>query len=391
MLGKIIAPIKVEDFFRYNWEKEPLAVNRRSPEFFSHLLTLDAIDQMITTSDIRFPDIRIISATREISRSEYAAEGGRLKPDSVMKLFQEGGTIILNHQHKWQPEIARFCRSMEQYFSHPFQTNIYLTPPNAQGFGIHFDTHDVFILQISGRKDWRIFDRAIELPLAGQGFDPKDEDVGSVQMECSLEAGDLLYIPRGILHKASSLDEVSLHATVGVLAKTWADLILEAVSQVIINDTTFRESMPAGFARPEFDRSEAKKIFHKRMRDLTRKVNFENVFEEFIKDFVDTRPPLLQGQMKQLSQISGLVEESMVRLREGVVFRLERGSDAISLSFYGKTIDFPIACEGPLLHLVSSKEILLNTLSADKDKSDIDDILILIRRLITEGFIEVVD
>ena len=88
MLSKIISPKKAEEFFRDHWEKKPLVVNRRSPEFFSHLLNIDDIDHIITTSDIRFPDIRLISAVQDIARDEYAFEGGRLKPDSVMKLFQ---------------------------------------------------------------------------------------------------------------------------------------------------------------------------------------------------------------------------------------------------------------------------------------------------------------
>lgn len=391
MLDKILSPITVEEFFQDNWEKLPLVVNRQSPDYFSHLLSLDTIDQIITTSDMRFPDIRIIDATREITTSEYAGEGGRLKPDRVMKLFHEGGTIVLNHQHKWQPELAKFCRAMEQYFSQPFQTNIYFTPPNAQGFDIHFDTHDVFVLQIAGRKDWQIFNTAIDLPLVGQGENPKPEDIGKVEMECALEAGDLLYIPRGILHKAESTNEISLHATVGVLAKTWADFILEAVSQVMLKDPAFRESMPIGFARADFDREQAKKIFDQKLSDLVASVGFEAALEAFIKNFVDTRPPLLQGQMKQLSQIDTLNGQSRVRLREGIVYRVEYEADTIALSFYGKTIDLPLGCDAALQKVVSGQEFQLDELSdADGSAESMGDTLVLIRRLITEGFVEII-
>ncbi len=391
MLDNIIAPVKVDDFFLDYWEKKPLVVNRHTPDYFAHLLTLDAIDQVITTSDIRFPDIRVISAAHEIASSDYTMGGGRLKPDSVMKLYQEGGTVILNHQHKWQPALAKFCRALELVFSQPFQTNIYLTPPNAQGFGIHFDTHDVFVLQIAGSKDWKIFDSAIDLPLAGQGFNPTDEDIGETQMTCTLEAGDLLYIPRGILHEASSLDDLSLHATVGILSKTWADFILEAVSQVIVSDPNFRLAMPVGFAQPDFDQSKAETTFHDLLSDLTRKIDFNAVFDTYVNEFVDTRAPLLQGQMKQISQIAGLDSKSTIRLREGVVFRLERGSDTISLSFYGKTIELPFSCEKPLQTLLSANEVILKDLPRDEEDNEIEDILILIRRLISEGFIELVD
>ena len=55
-----------------------------------------------------------------------------------------------------KPKLAALCRAMEKAFSSHFQANVYLSPPNAQGFGTHFDSHDVFVLQVAGSKIWTL-------------------------------------------------------------------------------------------------------------------------------------------------------------------------------------------------------------------------------------------
>ena len=89
----------------------------------------------------------------------------------VYELFRAGATISIRHLHESLPELAALCRAVEQVFSGHFQTNIYLSPPNAQGFGTHFDSHDVFVLQVAGSKLWTLYDTVVELPLHGQAFD----------------------------------------------------------------------------------------------------------------------------------------------------------------------------------------------------------------------------
>ena len=79
----------------------------------------------------------------------------------------------ISQLHERLPQLAALCRAVEKTFSGHFQTNIYLSPPNAQGFKTHFDSHDVFVLQVAGSKVWTIYDTLIELPLHGQAFEPE--------------------------------------------------------------------------------------------------------------------------------------------------------------------------------------------------------------------------
>jgi hypothetical protein len=104
------------------------------------------------------------------------------------------------------------------------RANLYCTPANSRGFDLHFDTHEVFVLQLLGKKQWQIFEPTTALPLdfvpaRGGGKTSQDIDeaeVGSLVLEELLKPGDCLYLPRGFVHQAESRDEPSVHLTIGV-------------------------------------------------------------------------------------------------------------------------------------------------------------------------------
>jgi lysine-specific demethylase/histidyl-hydroxylase NO66 len=66
--------------------------------------------------------------------------------DRVAEEYARGATIVLQALHfSWLP-AARYCRGLEQALGIPVQANAYLTPGSAQGFAVHHDVHDVFVL-----------------------------------------------------------------------------------------------------------------------------------------------------------------------------------------------------------------------------------------------------
>ena len=84
------------------------------------------------------------------------------------------------------------------------------------GLAPHFDDHDAFILQLEGSKEWRLYGFAAEQPLRGRHFDIDASLLGEPSQTLCLEAGDLLYVPRGLVHQAHATDTSSLHLTLGV-------------------------------------------------------------------------------------------------------------------------------------------------------------------------------
>ena len=84
--------------------------------------------------------------------------------------------------------------------------------------------HDVFVLQVSGTKRWRIHAPVWDAPLRDQPWTDRRAAVQRAAaepplIEAVLEPGDCLYLPRGFLHAATALGGVSTHLTLGV--HTW--------------------------------------------------------------------------------------------------------------------------------------------------------------------------
>jgi len=380
----IIDPAGRDDFFKDYWEKRPLLVSRDMAGYFDPLLSLDEIDRVITTLNLPHPDVQLVSAAEDIRAGQYTYRSGMVDVAKLYQFFADGATIILPQLHTRVPSLAAFCRALEREFSSRFQTNIYMTPANAQGFKPHYDTHDVFVLQIAGSKNWQIFETPVELPLSGQHFDSSVHPLGEITQSFTLHPGDVLYIPRGLVHDATSNDEISLHITTGVMANSWTDLMLDALSAVALKDPSFRKSLPVGFAQEGFDRSEARRQFTALIERLATAADLDDVLDHFVDDLVSTRHPMLHGQMSQLARLEGLAVDSVAGGRRELIYRIQDSPDSISVHCYGKEISLP-AHAGPAIRFaLESQRFVVRDLPGDLDDAGK---LVLIRRLVREGLV----
>jgi lysine-specific demethylase/histidyl-hydroxylase NO66 len=121
--------------------------------------------------------------------NDYVDSSGFIDRGAVADRYRGGATIVLNQAHQFDPKLARLCAVAWRYvFSSHVQTNIYLTPPNAQGFRTHYDNHDVLVIQVEGEKAWRLYDMPIATPFRGEGFEPGKYEAGELRQEFVLKA-----------------------------------------------------------------------------------------------------------------------------------------------------------------------------------------------------------
>jgi ribosomal protein L16 Arg81 hydroxylase len=379
-----IHPITRERFFQEFWETKPLVIRRECTEYYRSLLSLDEIDRVLTTLDLRYPNVVLKNAAREVSSEDYTVHGGSLDVAKVYQLFAEGSTVTLAYLDTVIPALTTLCRGLEAEFSHPFQANVYLTPPGSQGAKVHYDTHDVFVLQVTGSKRWTILGTPLELPLRNQDFDPLEHQSGSPTLEFDLCAGDAAYIPRGWVHEARSSDNVSLHITVGVLVYTWTDFLLECVADACLSDAAFRKSLPPGFARKEFSREQARAVFGRLLQRLSERVAPDKVLDRFTDEFLSSCSPLLRGQMAQLAALDQLAADSIVGVRPYIMVRVAETANSVSVVCFGRKITFPRAVAPAVQFALSCDRFAVQDLPVDLDAASK---LTLVRRLILEGLL----
>lgn len=380
----LIHPITKDEFFCEYWEKKPLIVKRRQSDYYADLLSLDRVDSALTTLALKHPNVTLKNAERKVTADDYTLDGEALDVAKVYQLFREGSTITLAYLDDLIPSLASFCRGLEKEFSFPFQANVYLTPGKAKGARHHYDTHDVFVLQVANSKQWSLYGTPIQLPLSGQDFDDAVHGRGPVSCEFQLDPGDLAYVPRGLVHDARSADEVSLHITVGVLAYTWSDLLLELVADAGLNDVDFRRSLPPGFAQQPFDRSEARETVRALLQKVAGNPNFDAIFDRFVDNFITACPPLLSGQMSQIVLAENLTLDSVVGARTGSVSYVRTEPQSTTVDCYGRKITFPRHVDEAVRFALVTARFVVSEIPGGLDD---DSKLTLARRLIREGLL----
>jgi len=385
-----IAPETPETFFAEYFEKKPLIIRRDAPDYYKGLLSYEDIDRVVCTMGLSTPEINVTRADGNITPADFAYESGFIDPVRVNQLFADGATVILSGLHERLPKLAQFCRALEAVMSCRVQTNIYMTPAGSQGFKAHYDSHDVVVLQVEGTKEWRIYDTPVELPLHSQGFNPHDVTVGAETDRFVLEPGDMLYVPRGLAHDAVSTDETSLHITTGLMLRSWADLLVEAVNIMAHQDPTFRHALPPGHGAPGFDANANQATFEALMGKIATEAPLAKLFEGFKQDFLTGRVPRVEGQMAQIAKLGDLTPDTRVGARPHLVYDLTHLEDdgQVRLVCQGAEIFLPDHARDALEFCVTTRAFRLGDMAGDLDEAGQ---MVLVRRLVREGLMQVLD
>ncbi len=240
----ILAPLSFKEFITHTWEKTHHHVARNNPEYFASLIATSDIERLLSTRDVFFPDVQVVHHETNISRFDYTDESSQIDPIKLAQLVAQGATMVVSNAQKQFSELAALCRDVTQSLQMRCQTNLYLSPPGNQGFGSHYDTHDVFILQVQGIKTFRFYPSDVELPFPDDQYDPEQNPHTDVTETVTLNAGDTLYIPRGLVHDAlAHPEEPSLHITLGVFPAVVRDVLQEAIQVAAEQRVVYRHSV----------------------------------------------------------------------------------------------------------------------------------------------------
>jgi lysine-specific demethylase/histidyl-hydroxylase NO66 len=381
-------------FVRDHWAKAPLLRRGAGPDGFDDLLSLDDVDRILATTSPRTPAFRMVKDGKPLPASAYT-KSGRMgsvpladlaDPGKIFDQFHAGATIVLQSLQRYWPPLTELSRQLELFFTHPVQVNAYLTPPASRGLGVHHDTHDVFVLQVHGRKLWQVWDAAVPFPLAHQKQLPPgaESPTEAPQVDAELAPGDCLYVPRGFRHAARTAETASLHLTVGMLTRNWNDLLREVV-ELATEEAWFRESLPVGFAN---DPATLEGSLADRVEELRRfldKVDLAKVADRAGRRFWANRPPPLEGQLRALLSLDELDDATVVRRRPGAAARLRVAGGRLELLLGDRTLTMPATLEPAVRQVLDGDELTPGELAGHLDGPSR---LVLVRRLVREGLLQ---
>lgn len=239
------------------------------PGRFSGLLGWDDLNALLTHHRLEPPRLRLSVDGEALPQHAYSVPvmtrrstvWHRLKPAELHHHLAEGATLVLDAIDELHPGVSHLAQELERHLRAGIQVNAYASWTPEEGFGVHWDDHDVLVLQLDGVKRWRIYGPTRQAPLHRDTNVPEPPP-NEPLVELVLRKGDMLYLPRGWWHAVAASEGVhSLHLTCGMQTTAGADL-LQWLSEHLRRDTTVRSDLP------RFGTKEEKTDFVRSLGDL---------------------------------------------------------------------------------------------------------------------------
>ncbi|MHA3701599.1 cupin domain-containing protein [Jatrophihabitans sp. YIM 134969] len=389
--------LHAEDFAARHWAKAPLLARAGDlpGDGFEDLLSLAAVDELVSRRGLRTPFLRMAREGDVLPARRFTRGGGagaditdQAADDKVLAEFAGGATLVLQGLHRMWPPMVRFASALSEQLGHPVQVNAYITPAQNRGFSPHYDVHDVFVLQFAGRKHWTIHEPVFEAPLRSQPWDDRKPQVaaaaeGEPVIDTVLEPGDALYLPRGYLHSAAALGEVSGHLTIGVHPIT-RSLLAEQVVATLGDDFELRRSLPMGvdLADPAVLDAELKST-REALHAAIDRLDVATVAAAVGRHLSRSTRPQPIAPLEQLAAAGSLTADDQVVRRAGLRCVVQRSDADLKLLVFDKTITLPAQTADAVERLLSGATVTAGALPGLDDA----DALTLTGRLLREGVV----
>ncbi|RBY95607.1 cupin [Blastococcus sp. TF02-8] len=394
-----------EEFGAKYWAQRPLLTRaQETGDSFTDLLDLPAIDELLSRRGLRTPFLRIAKDGAVVDAKRFTTSGGagaeiadQVSSDAVLRLFADGSTVVLQGLHRLWPPLIEFADSLAADLGHPTQVNAYVTPPSSRGFSPHYDVHDVFVLQVAGEKHWTIHEPVLPDPLRTQPWNDRADEVAAAAerepvIDAVLRPGDALYLPRGYLHSARALGEISAHLTIGIHPVTrWAaaESALDLVRTLAAEDPELRGSLPLGLdlTRPDSIRADVAGVIAG-LQEWLAKVDPTAVADRLrARTWAQVRPEPV-APLAQSMAAAALNEDTVLRLRSRLRCSLRNtGDGAVTLIAGRRSLSFPEGELQALHELLTVGELKVGDLPGLEPAGR----LALARRLVTESIATVPD
>jgi ribosomal protein L16 Arg81 hydroxylase len=276
LLAALLAPLDPATFFERHYEREPLHI--RAAAVASPLLTLDALLDALLAR--RSPPDGLMAFPEHLDLDPEIGIPALLHDPALLRAYVDAGhPLVWNRARGVSPAIDALAAALSDSFGAQVWPNIYATGAAGTPFEMHFDAHEVLAVHCEGEKTWQISAVRVDRPLDAAEMEPavaaalagrRDEACERILLEIAVAPGDVVYIPRGQFHNASTPRGRSLHVTFGIRQLAGFDVI-KLLGAMALGEPLFREYLPPAAADDDGARAEAllEEIFE-RIRDLTR-------------------------------------------------------------------------------------------------------------------------
>lgn len=251
-LSTVLSPVSTDEFIHSYFGKNFFR-SVGQPGRFAGLLPWRNLNQLLRYHRLDSPRLRLVREGKSVAPESYVTYAStrrqpytripRIRSADATRQLRDGATLVVDAVDEMCEPVNVLAQDLEWALRCRIQVNMYAGWRTSHGFDLHWDDHDVLILQVSGRKHWKVYSMTRQHPLQQDNrkkFSPPEQPL----WEGMLDDGDVLYIPRGWWHVAVPLDEPTLHLTVGLHRKNGTDL-LAWFAERLQESVAVRQDVPA--------------------------------------------------------------------------------------------------------------------------------------------------
>lgn len=212
---------------RHYWHKRPLLVRQAIPAFALAKATGQSLRSPISEKTLFEFACDGQSEARLVQANPWRMQHGPFRKKEIPSLGQDHWTLLIQGVEARHPAAAHVL-SWFRFIPDARLDDLMISIAGmGGGVGPHVDSYDVFLIQMEGRRHWKIsgqtdLDLEPDLPLKILSrFKP--------EQEWTLEPGDLLYLPPHIAHEGVALDPGCQTWSVGFRSPSYRELISEGL------------------------------------------------------------------------------------------------------------------------------------------------------------------
>lgn len=208
-----------KDFLQKYWQKQILVI-KNSIAVEDFLISGEELAGLACEKAI---ESRIVFAND--TQSQWTCAYGPFTSQQFSQLEEKNWTLLVQSVDDYLPE-AKELRDTFNLLPKWRMDDVmlsYATP--GGGVGPHFDYYDVFLIQLSGSREWKIGQSCNSAtPLRAHDDLKLLQDFQLAETHI-LNPGDLLYIPAGLAHWGTAISENCITASVGFRAPAYSELL----------------------------------------------------------------------------------------------------------------------------------------------------------------------
>lgn len=222
----ILADISPDTFLSEYWQQKPRLI-RNASQAYSDLLSADELAGMACEEQV---ESRLIIEQPE---GRWRLENGPFPEQRFAELPECRWTLLVQSVDQWLPDVGAILEEFDFLPSWRLDDVMISYAAKGGSVGPHFDYYDVFLLQTAGKRHWQLGQQCDQNTALQQGTELKLLEDAQFSEEYVLEPGDMLYIPAGLAHWGTALDDDCMTWSIGFRAPSAKELLSGAMETLV--------------------------------------------------------------------------------------------------------------------------------------------------------------